>query len=97
MKQQKLYSVVPTQYFNNKIQSHSVCKIVLRNGKIVPPETIRTVKILGGHLSQSVCIQGFVLAQRGVETTKTSASNAKIAVFGSGVEASNTKAKRGPS
>jgi T-complex protein 1 subunit theta len=68
------------------------CKIVLRDGKILQPETIRTVKILGGHLSQSVCIQGFV-AQRGVETTKTSALNAKIAVFASGIEASSTEAK----
>jgi T-complex protein 1 subunit theta len=50
------------------------------------------VKILGGHLSQSVCIKGFV-AQRGVETTLTSAKAAKIAVYASGMEASSTEAK----
>lgn len=68
------------------------CQIVLKEGQILQPESIRTVKILGGHLGQSVCIKGFV-AQRGVETTKTSAQSAKIAVFASGIEASSTEAK----
>jgi T-complex protein 1 subunit theta len=68
------------------------CQIVLKEGQALQPESIRTVKILGGHLKQSVCVQGFV-AQRGVETTKTSCEKAKIAVYASGIEASATEAK----
>jgi T-complex protein 1 subunit theta len=69
------------------------CNIVAQDGFVVQPETIRTVKILGGHLGQSVCIKGFV-AQRGVETLLTSALlGAKIAIFTSGMEASSTEAK----
>jgi T-complex protein 1 subunit theta len=68
------------------------CQIVLKEGFVLQPESIRTVKILGGNLSQSVCIKGFV-AQRGVETVITSAQNAKIAVYASGIEASSTEAK----
>lgn len=68
------------------------CQIVLKEGFVLQPESIRTVKILGGNLSQSVCIKGFV-AQRGVETVITSAEKAKIAVFASGIEASSTEAK----
>jgi T-complex protein 1 subunit theta len=68
------------------------CKIVLKEGNVLAPETIRTVKILGGNLRQSACIPGFV-AQRGVETTITEAPNAKLAVFASGMEASSTEAK----
>jgi T-complex protein 1 subunit theta len=68
------------------------CQIVLKEGFVLQPETIRTVKILGGNLSQSVCIKGFV-AQRAVETVITSAENAKIVVYASGIEASSTEAK----
>lgn len=68
------------------------CQIVLKEGAVLQPESIRTVKILGGHLGQSACIKGFV-AQRGVETTKTSAEKAKIVVFASAIEASSTEAK----
>lgn len=68
------------------------CQIVLQDGYVLQPESIRTVKVLGGHLGQSVCIKGFV-AQRGVETTKTEADKAKIGVFASGIEASSTEAK----
>jgi T-complex protein 1 subunit theta len=68
------------------------CAIVLKEGQVLQPESIRTVKILGGHLSQSACVSGFV-AQRGVETTVTSAEKAKIAVFACGMEASATEAK----
>lgn len=68
------------------------CQIVLKEGLVLQPESIRTVKIMGGNLSQSVCIKGFV-AQRAVETVLTSAVDAKIAVFASGIEASSTEAK----
>jgi T-complex protein 1 subunit theta len=68
------------------------CQIVLKEGQVLQPESIRTVKILGGNISQSACVQGFV-AQRGVETTKTYCEKAKIAVYASGVEASATEAK----
>lgn len=83
------------QYGTEDILSDLVgqaCRIVLEKGKVLQPESIRTVKILGGHLSQSACVPGFV-AQRGVETTKTSCEDAKIVVFASGVEASSTEAK----
>jgi len=68
------------------------CQIVLKEGFVLQPESIRTVKILGGSISQSVCINGFV-AQRAVETVLTSAEDAKIAIFASGIEASSTEAK----
>jgi T-complex protein 1 subunit theta len=83
------------QYGTEDILSDLVgqaCQIVLQDGKVLQPESIRTVKILGGNISQSACVQGFV-AQRGVETTKTHCENAKIAVYASGVEASATEAK----
>lgn len=68
------------------------CQIVLKDGAVLQPDSIRTVKILGGHLSQSACIRGFV-AQRGLESTITSVEKAKIAVFASSIEASSTEAK----
>lgn len=72
------------------------CQIVLNDGEtsaVLQPSSIRTVKILGGNVRQSACVQGFV-AQRGVETTRTaSEKNAKIVVYASGVEASSTEAK----
>jgi len=68
------------------------CQIVLKEGHILQPESIRTVKILGGHLGQSTCIRGFV-AQRPVDSTIKFAENAKIAVYASGIEASATEAK----
>lgn len=68
------------------------CQIVLQDGFVLQPESIRTVKILGGHLGQSACIKGFV-AQHGVETTKTECQKAKIGVFATAIEASGTEAK----
>ena len=71
------------------------CQIVLnkKDMSVLNPSSIRTVKIMGGNVGQSACVQGFV-AQRGVETTiKASEKNAKIAVYASGVEASGTEAK----
>ncbi|KAL3912148.1 MAG: hypothetical protein SGARI_001307 [Bacillariaceae sp.] len=83
------------QYGTEDILSDLVgqaCQIVLKEGQVLSPESIRTVKILGGHLNQSACVQGFV-AQRGVDTTKTHCEKAKIAVYASGIEASATEAK----
>jgi T-complex protein 1 subunit theta len=58
----------------------------------VNPESVRVVKILGGGMDQSEVVHGFV-ALRGAETTITSLKDAKIAVFGCGLEASGTEAK----
>eukprot|EP00581_Thalassiosira_minuscula_P012229 CAMPEP_0183717258 /NCGR_PEP_ID=MMETSP0737-20130205/10917_1 /TAXON_ID=385413 /ORGANISM="Thalassiosira miniscula, Strain CCMP1093" /LENGTH=548 /DNA_ID=CAMNT_0025946667 /DNA_START=54 /DNA_END=1700 /DNA_ORIENTATION=- len=55
-------------------------------------ESVRVAKILGGDITQSHVVHGFV-ALRGLETTLTSASDAKIVVFGCGLEASATEAK----
>lgn len=55
-------------------------------------ESVRVAKILGGDISQSHVVHGFV-ALRGLETTLTSAKDAKIVVFGCGIEASATEAK----
>ena len=55
-------------------------------------ESVRVAKILGGDISQSHVVHGFV-ALRGLETTLTSAVDAKIVVFGCGIEASATEAK----
>jgi len=55
-------------------------------------DSIRVAKILGGDVAQSHVVQGFV-ALRGLETTLTSAKEAKIVVFGCGMEASSTEAK----
>lgn len=58
----------------------------------VSPESVRTVKIMGAGVHKSELIEGYV-AQRGLETTVTSATDCKVAVFASGIEASNTEAK----
>lgn len=65
------------------------------NGKrtVVNPEAVRVAKIMGGRMEQSQVIHGFVTL-RNVETTSTtSATDAKITVFGCGIEASGTEAK----
>ena len=62
------------------------------SGKTVNVESVRVAKILGGNISQSHVVHGFV-ALRGLETTLTSCENAKIGVFACGVEASATEAK----
>jgi T-complex protein 1 subunit theta len=83
------------QYGTEDILSDLVvqaCQIVLKEGAVLQPESIRTVRILGGNISQSACVKGLV-AQRGVETTKTHCEKAKIAVYASGIEASATEAK----
>jgi T-complex protein 1 subunit theta len=58
----------------------------------VSPDAVRTVKILGSSMSASELIEGYV-AQRGLETTTTSAKDCKLVVFASGIEASATEAK----
>jgi len=55
-------------------------------------DSVRVAKILGGDTSQSHVVHGFV-ALRGLESTITSAKDAKIVVFGCGIEASSTEAK----
>lgn len=55
-------------------------------------DSVRVAKILGGDISQSHVVHGFV-ALRGLETTLTSAKDAKVVVFGCGMEASATEAK----
>ena len=55
-------------------------------------ESVRVAKILGGDITQSHVVHGFV-ALRGLETTALSAKDAKVAVFGCGIEASATEAK----
>jgi T-complex protein 1 subunit theta len=63
------------------------------NGKPrIPIEAVRTVKILGSSVGQSVLIAGFV-AKSGLETVVKSATNCKVAVYASGFEASSTEAK----
>ncbi|KAL7551941.1 hypothetical protein ACHAWF_015145 [Thalassiosira exigua] len=57
-----------------------------------PVESVRVAKILGGDVSQSKVVKGFV-ALRGVETTLKSVEDAKVVVFGCGIEASATEAK----
>jgi len=61
-------------------------------GVAIHPESVRIAKILGGSVGQSQVIHGF-MALRGVETPVTSAKDAKVAVFGCGIEASGTEAK----
>jgi T-complex protein 1 subunit theta len=60
--------------------------------KSVNVDSVRVSKILGGRMDQSEVIHGFV-ALRGAETTLTSVSDAKISVYGCGIEASGTEAK----
>jgi T-complex protein 1 subunit theta len=58
----------------------------------ISPDAVRTVKVLGGTVASSILVKGYV-AQRPVETTVASATNAKIAVYACGMEASSTEAK----
>jgi T-complex protein 1 subunit theta len=61
-------------------------------GVSVNPESVRVTKILGGSMEQSQVIHGYV-ALRGANSTLTRATDAKITVFGCGLEASGTEAK----
>lgn len=58
----------------------------------VNPDSVRVSKILGSNVAESRVIRGFV-ALRGSESTVTSAADAKITIFGCGIEASGTEAK----
>jgi len=60
--------------------------------KSINPDSVRVTKILGGRMDQSQVIHGFV-ALRNAETTRISATDAKVTVFGCGIEASGTEAK----
>jgi len=58
----------------------------------VTAESVRVAKILGGNIRQSQVIHGYV-ALRGAETTLTSVEDARVTIFGCGIEASSTEAK----
>jgi T-complex protein 1 subunit theta len=82
------------QYGSENILAPLIAKasmVTMFYGKI-DVESVRVAKILGGRMDQSQVIHGF-LALRGVETTITSVQDAKITVFGCGIEASSTEAK----
>lgn len=66
------------------------CLKVIKDGRL-NVEQVRTCKILGAS-SSSLLIEGYV-AQRGVESVVSSATDAKIAVYACGLEASSTEAK----
>jgi len=69
------------------------CSLVFPEGSgVFPAACIRTVPILGAATDQSRLIEGYV-ATRALESVRKSASNCKIAVFASGIEASSTEAK----
>lgn len=55
-------------------------------------ESVRVCKIPGSSVSQSTLLEGYV-AMRGLETVVTNATDAKIAVYACGFEASSTEAK----
>jgi T-complex protein 1 subunit theta len=62
------------------------------NSSKVHAENVRVAKVLGGSVAQSKVIHGFV-ALRGVESSLTSATDAKVTVFACGIEMSTTEAK----
>lgn len=59
----------------------------------VSPESIRVAKIMGGDVSMSSVISGMVVMQGAQTTNKTSVTDARVAVFACGIEASATEAK----
>jgi T-complex protein 1 subunit theta len=61
-------------------------------GAALGTESVRTVAILGSGVRQSILLEGYV-ATRGLETNLTSATDCKIAVYATGIEASSTEAK----
>ena len=71
------------------------CRLVFPEGSTTgsfPAASVRTVPILGAATDQSCLIEGYV-ATRGLESVCKSATNCKIAVFATGIEASSTEAK----
>eukprot|EP00522_Entomoneis_paludosa_P016544 CAMPEP_0172451006 /NCGR_PEP_ID=MMETSP1065-20121228/9179_1 /TAXON_ID=265537 /ORGANISM="Amphiprora paludosa, Strain CCMP125" /LENGTH=561 /DNA_ID=CAMNT_0013202887 /DNA_START=45 /DNA_END=1730 /DNA_ORIENTATION=+ len=68
------------------------CMLVYPEGGSFPVASIRTVPILGAAVDKSCLIEGYV-ATRGLESVRKTATNCKIAVFASGIEASSTEAK----
>lgn len=69
------------------------CLLLLQdNPGALSIESIRTVSILGAGVRQSTLLEGYV-AKRGLETTVTSCTDCKIAVYATGLEASSTEAK----
>jgi T-complex protein 1 subunit theta len=82
------------QYGSQQVLAPIVADACLqvRSDTKISAESVRTCKILGGSISDSVLLPGYV-ATRGVETTVTQLDNVKIAVFACGFEASSTEAK----
>jgi len=69
------------------------CKTVINSqSNNIQPEAVRVVKLLGSSVDQSKMIAGYV-AQRGVESIVTCATDAKVCVYACGIEASSTEAK----
>lgn len=56
----------------------------------VNPDAVRVVKLMGGNVMQSIVINGMVLP-RGAEGTISCVDNAKITVFGCGIESESTE------
>ncbi|CAM9486714.1 unnamed protein product [Phaeothamnion confervicola] len=58
----------------------------------VSVESVRVVKLLGGSVAQSHVVRGMVV-QRSAEGSVKRCADAKVTVFGCGIEASSTEAK----
>ncbi|GKY99404.1 hypothetical protein MPSEU_000895100 [Mayamaea pseudoterrestris] len=83
------------QYGSQEILAPLVADACLQVGSDttkISAESVRTCKILGGSITDSILLPGYV-ATRGLETTVTQLENVKIAVFACGFEASSTEAK----
>lgn len=55
-------------------------------------DSVRIAKLRGGNITQSTCVKGMVVL-RDSEGVVKRAENAKVIVFGTGIEASSTEAK----
>lgn len=66
--------------------------VMPKNIKDFNVDSVRVVKILGGHLDQSRVIRGMVFP-REAEGTVKSATKAKVAVYTSGIDISQTETK----
>lgn len=57
------------------------CRSILQEGKKFNPENIRTIKLLGGNVSHSVLVDGFVIARSPEGDRVEEVTKAKIACF----------------
>jgi T-complex protein 1 subunit theta len=67
-------------------------QILPKNPKFFNVDNVRVAKILGGGVDDSVVIKGFVLT-RDAEGTIKHVTNAKVAVFASGIDSAKTETK----